>query len=301
MAFQFKQEETVATAIHRVLKEQIAKAAAELQSTPKQIHQGVHNARKCIKKIRSVLRLIRSEIPQHAYRNENIKFRDAARCLASTREAGAMLETFEQLCQNFPELSGEENVFTMRRQILQWRDDTTKLDDGFKGTCAVIASKFHDSSCEIHKIFPSQLNFSSIAAAFKRIYKQGKKARKMVEENFNEESSHEWRKLVKDYYYYSHLFGSSRPEFWQKRSVKLKELSEFLGNYHDLCIFKKLLKTKRYSWGKENCRAFKKIATREQEKLRLAAQQIGAEVYRQTAADFYTEICSHWQMWKKSA
>src|SRR5690606_21626149 len=54
-----------------------------------------HQIRKHCKKLRGLVRLVRSSFPD--YRKENTAFRDAARLLSGVRNAQSMLETCEKL------------------------------------------------------------------------------------------------------------------------------------------------------------------------------------------------------------
>jgi CHAD domain-containing protein len=63
--------------------------------------EAVHEARKDMKKLRSVLRLVRPVIGDSVYRQENRRFRDAGRILSDARDAKVRSTTLEQLSERF--------------------------------------------------------------------------------------------------------------------------------------------------------------------------------------------------------
>src|SRR2546430_1303607 len=59
--------------------------------------KAVHEARKDMKKLRALVRLMRPELGGKAYRRENARFREVARSLSGVRDAKAMLEALDAL------------------------------------------------------------------------------------------------------------------------------------------------------------------------------------------------------------
>lgn len=70
--------------------------------------ESVHSARKDLKKLRSVPRLVCPVIGGERFRTENKRYRDAGRRLSSSRDAEVKLETLVALGERFgEELPGE--------------------------------------------------------------------------------------------------------------------------------------------------------------------------------------------------
>ena len=64
--------------------------------------EAVHGARKDMKKLRTVLRLLRGRLGKRRYRRGNARFRDAARALSGARDAEVKLATLEALRNQLP-------------------------------------------------------------------------------------------------------------------------------------------------------------------------------------------------------
>ena len=96
--YRLKADESLPDAIGRVARGRIDHALDELRgksgSTPE---EAVHEARKDMKKLRALLRLVYAELGKEAFARENACFRDAARELAGARDADVMLATLKAL------------------------------------------------------------------------------------------------------------------------------------------------------------------------------------------------------------
>ena len=66
----------------------------------------MHEARKDMKKLRALLRLVRGELGDRVYAFENTCFRDTARELSGVRDADVMLATLGHLEERYGELPG---------------------------------------------------------------------------------------------------------------------------------------------------------------------------------------------------
>ncbi|NIS31707.1 MAG: CHAD domain-containing protein, partial [Actinobacteria bacterium] len=72
----------------------LAGARADLRpATEQHFDGGIHDARKKLKRLRALLRLVRDDIGDSAYHNENVVLRDTARTLAGMRDAGVLRTT----------------------------------------------------------------------------------------------------------------------------------------------------------------------------------------------------------------
>ncbi|NJK27804.1 MAG: CHAD domain-containing protein [Coleofasciculaceae cyanobacterium SM2_3_26] len=81
--YQLTTKETVSNGIKRVAQEELDRAIAQLSGQTEESHEeAIHDARKRLKKLRALLRLVRDRLGQDAYERENLCFRDAARKLS---------------------------------------------------------------------------------------------------------------------------------------------------------------------------------------------------------------------------
>src|SRR3954462_10466026 len=89
----------LAASVKRVAGEQLGTAAEGLQD-PDDPVEAVHDARKRLKKTRSLLRLARPAMRADAFRAYNRELRDQGRALSGARDADVMVETVDALAEH---------------------------------------------------------------------------------------------------------------------------------------------------------------------------------------------------------
>ena len=93
-AYRIDPAQPVPDEVRRVARGRIDHAIDELRGTSDSTRaEAVHEARKDMKKLRALLRLVRDELGEDVYRRENDCFRDTARTLSGLRDAEVMLAT----------------------------------------------------------------------------------------------------------------------------------------------------------------------------------------------------------------
>src|SRR5262249_47698860 len=85
MAFRFKIDEPIEKGFRRVGAEQIEKARRQLSANADPAAE-VHEARKCMKRARALLRLGRNGLGETVYRAENAQLRSIAQSLSGARD-----------------------------------------------------------------------------------------------------------------------------------------------------------------------------------------------------------------------
>ncbi|MBU2583490.1 MAG: CHAD domain-containing protein [Alphaproteobacteria bacterium] len=95
MAFRFKQKEDIAEGFNRIASGQIKRALREWKKPDRSI--AVHETRKCIKRLRALLRLVKPALPPQVFADENAGLRDIGRLLSVSRDLQVMSETVAEL------------------------------------------------------------------------------------------------------------------------------------------------------------------------------------------------------------
>ena len=75
MAYRLIRGEGVPAGVRRIAREQLQAAVAHLRSRTGSRDEQIHEARKCMKRLRALARLVRTELGNEAYRRENACFR----------------------------------------------------------------------------------------------------------------------------------------------------------------------------------------------------------------------------------
>ena len=102
MAYKLQAVETVRDGLRRCAREQLDRAIEELTTRAHEDPvEAVHDARKALKKARSLLRLSRGTIDSGERRRENAALRKAGRTLSAARDAEVKVQAVDELSQRF--------------------------------------------------------------------------------------------------------------------------------------------------------------------------------------------------------
>src|SRR5919204_968311 len=226
-AYRLRRKESPIAGIRRV-------AEGRADDALDQLHDGVernpgaavHEARKDLKKLRSVLRLVRHDVGDGLYRRENVRFRDAGRALSGARDAQVKLETLAALCERFDDrFAGDELALLAhaleaeRERLADPGGDALALD---RATGAIDAGRDAIADWPLHTD-----DWSLIGPGLKRTYRRGRNRFADVRSEAGDEAIHEWRKRVKDLWYHVRLVRNA-DSVLAKMAAKVHELSDLL-------------------------------------------------------------------------
>jgi CHAD domain-containing protein len=234
-AFRLKEGEPVPSGIRRIARGRIDHALDELNgksdSSPE---ESVHEARKDMKKLRALLRLVRGEIGEKAYRRENDTFRDAARELAGVRDADVMLATLGALEKRYPEEFPAGAAGGLRQALEAHRLRTSA---GARGPASEAAIQMLREARSRVSGWPLERDgIDAFADGLKLTYRRGRRDWRAADKEPSNEHLHEWRKRVKDLWYHSSLLQESWEPVMKALADEAHELSDRLGDDHDLAV-----------------------------------------------------------------
>jgi CHAD domain-containing protein len=298
MPYRFKRKESVPEAVERIVTEQSQRASRELSGGNPDIHQGVHNARKCFKKIRSLLRLIRSDLGKPTYTQENDWFRSAAHQLAGSRDAEAMVETYDLLAESHPEINESAPLRGLRDRLVERRQRIVREQQDLPTRAQELARALDEMPERLRHWPLAHRGFKALGPGLERGYRRGRKAFRSAVESPTDEHFHEWRKRVKDYWYHMRLLRRIWPELMEPRIEELKRLSDLLGDDHDLAVLRGTLNREAAALG-ESAPLLACLAAGQQQRLREQASPLGRRLYASSPSSFAKEYAALWRVWKR--
>jgi CHAD domain-containing protein len=215
--------------IARIARGRIDHARDELRgrtdSTPE---EAVHEARKDMKKLRALLRLVRGELGKPAFARENTCFRDAARELAGVRDADAMLATLKAL-----ELS-DGLGWELRKRIADAH--AAPRSEGREAAARGVVAILKEARGRVGGWPLERDSFAAVADGLERTYRRGRREFADAREEPTTEALHEWRKRVKELWYHHTLLRCAWPPVMEAFGDQAHELSGRLGDDHDLAV-----------------------------------------------------------------
>ena len=237
MAFQLKHGEPVPIAIRRIVAEQLGTGASYLRNAaPSERDEAVHEARKSIKKVRAILRLMSPELGPVAVAG-NTLLRDLARRLSALRDATVLVETLDSLKDQLPADFNPALLGQVREQLAGDRD---KIVQGLIADQlpAAVAFALERLSERVRSWPLRATGFAALAPGLARAFHRGRKGLARVRRNSTVAGFHEWRKRVKDHWYHLRLLEETWTEETRSYERGLKELETCLGDDHNLAVLR---------------------------------------------------------------
>ncbi|MGX6449440.1 CHAD domain-containing protein, partial [Patulibacter sp. S7RM1-6] len=236
MSFRLDLDRPVAETTRRVTQERLERVIDELAGRRSDDPAtAVHEARKDLKRTRSLVRLLRAGVPRKRYRRESAALREVARSLGASRDAAAMVETVDRLRERFagrvPAATFERLRETLQARVPTGAEETSAAIEELRRIDARIAEGALDVD-----------ERAALVAGIARTYDRGRLAFRAADAEPTAELLHEWRKRVKDLWYQQELLGDAWPELLDVQAKEAKALSKVLGDDHDLSELDALLR-----------------------------------------------------------
>jgi len=291
MAYRFKLQEPLAQEVRRVALEQIDLAEEKLTSQD-DIPDAIHNARRSLKRLRALIRLVRPAIGDAAYRRESDRVAGTARLLAGARDLHVMRLTATKLESRFGPLP---NGAGKRLNALLAAEAAAIPSDAGKDGRAQALKRLK----QMRKFFVGHalddLAFAGLAEGLERCYRKGRRGFRDAFRKPSDESFHAWRKSVQRHWRHMQLISRAWPEALSARADEAKELSRLLGEDHDLAIlFAKVTEADPDSLTREDVAAIGTLCRSCQTEIRVLAEPRGARLFAEPAEDLRRRIEAYW-------
>ena len=233
MTYRFKLNETVSTGASRIGIEQIDIAEARLASRD-DIPTAIHDARRCLKRLRALLRLIRPALAESIYRREANRIAGIGKLLADARDQHVMQQTLAKIETRFDTLPKSVGA------------KLAKLMANGGGTRSARAGA-QERRQALDGLEQARKFFAGIRAAADHLRSPGCGRRALLSpgpaQRFvkptrtpSDEAFHEWRKTVQQHWRHMQLISRAWPDVLGGRAGEAKELSRLLGDDHDMRV-----------------------------------------------------------------
>lgn len=240
MAYRIKPHKSAAKQVRRTALERLGKAREALSLPPEHHALGIHEARKRLKEVRALLRLVREPLGD-TFAQENRRLRDINRKLSAMRDASALVESWDALAQVEPALFAKRPIQSVRKRLVM------RVEGGGK-TVAEVHQVLNEVLADVAAaeeavhVWPLPgKGFALVAGGLQRTSADGRKALAAAASSATDAHLHDWRKRVKDHWYHTRLLRRAWPAAFKVRTAMLKDLSELLGQDHDLSMLQELL------------------------------------------------------------
>jgi CHAD domain-containing protein len=300
MGYRLEAAEPIPEGIRRIMLELIDETTANLGDAEADQDKAVHSARKKLKRIRAVLRLVRDEIGEARYQAENICFRDAARRLAGARDSFVMVETVDDLADRYAaELAPDAfdptraqlmaRYQAVRRQLLEKGDAVEKV----LGTLGQARLRLRDLPVDGD-------DFDVFAGGLRRVYRRGRRRMALAYAVGDDpELFHDWRKRVKYLWHQSEILGPAWPSQLEQQAEALHTLSGYLGEDHDLAELNRVIRLESHRFiGDFSLPILLRLIERRRDALQALARPLGRRLYVEKPGAFVARMEGYWRIWE---
>jgi CHAD domain-containing protein len=322
--------EGLATGLRRIALGQLDIAIEMLEGPQGRLtpERRVHEARKALKRLRALLRLVQDELGETTYEREHELLRGCGVRLAKARDAEVLLGTLDGLIERDPKrLGSRRGVQRLRARLQSERDGAAALALADSATHAGVlgdlrAMRVRVSTWEL----ADPGGIEAIEPSLRRLYAKGQRrmarARRTSGERASARRLHEWRKRVKDLRYAMEMLeradadggtrsgkggsakkaGKTRKQARDGASVlrglakRADDLGELLGEEHDLAVLAERVRAEAKvarasgALGPGARKALLKAIARRRGRLRKQALRDGKRLYKRKPKQFIRRV-----------
>ena len=305
-SLQLGESEPLGVGVKRVTMEQLEHAASGFFDRERGLRGAVHESRKSIKRVRSLLRLVRGELPDQIYEFEDESLRDTARLVAEIRSAQGALDAANSIQSLYGDLLAEGTFSDLIRRLAR-RRDLTELnaveDPNLIGRVVRSLERAHNrygswpTDPEAREVYGLGIrdSFEAAGPGLSATYGTGRQTMVRAYQRSAPGDFHEWRKRVKDMRHQMEFLAPLWPEVVVGTAMTLDRLGNILGEDNDLAELMILLRDRPdLSPNPRERSLFRALAQQRRNELQIAAEILGRRVYAESPDSLTARFGEYW-------
>lgn len=297
MAYRLERGELVTKGLKRVVSDEIESAREQLSRGKKTSRDtAIHEARKSIKKVRAVVRLVGDDLGDAAAR-ENARLRDIGRSLSEFRDAAVMIASFDDLTKRYGNKT-VKGLQTVRAGLVRKKSKEAEAED-----VEIVLDYAVSALGKIAKRaarWPLERDgYRAIAPGLEQTYRAGRAALAHVRKNPSAAEYHELRKRVKDHWYHMRLLEGMWTDLMKTYEKSLKDLETWLGEDHNLIVLReKVLAEPEFYSTKNGIELLLDLIERYHKELREQSVAMAERIYEEKPREFRRRMKHLWNAWQ---
>jgi CHAD domain-containing protein len=302
MATPLRQTKAGTTEVQRLLCHHLDQALKALRGPQPLSDAAVHGARKQLKKARADLRLLRKALGPQRYAYENMALRDAARPLTAVRDAKMLMDTLERLVEYGGAQAQAVDLDQVRRALREEYGEVRHrvLQEGH--TLELLEASLRAARVRAKRWSLGRRGWAVLGAGVQRVYRKGREAVAVAQEEPSSEHFHAWRKQVKYLWHQLHVLQPIQLGQLTALADQTHALADALGDEHDLAVLADtcLEDPGRFS----DCATMATLAdliARRRAHLQEQAMTLGHQLYEAKPRVFVDRLRAYWCAWHGKA
>ena len=291
MAFRLKTGQAVSSDIRRIVLNQLDRATLELSSIgDPESDQAIHDARRRVKKIRAIIRLVRPVLDK-AHRADP-ELRRVSKLLAPVADGQGVIETLNQLLKRYRRGLPRKTAAAIRTGLI----DRSRQIDSKASKEGVLEKAQLTLRAERRRVKQWRLSakgFGALAPGLKDSVRRARFAMMTAWLHPTAQHHHTWRRHVKNHWFHVRLLSARCGYRLQPYQRQLEALDGILGEYHNLVLLQEVFVSDSTLSQREVARCLH-IVQRYQTELRRQAQLLGIRVYSEKPRRFVRRVRELW-------
>jgi CHAD domain-containing protein len=291
VGFRLKSGESVSNEVRRIVLRQLDLAASELVSVgDPESDEAVHDARRRVKKIRAIIRLIRPVLDKPHRSDPDL--RRVSKMLAPVADGKGVIDTLNELLHRYRKQLPRKTAAAIRSDLIarEKQIDRKAADDG------VLQEAKRTLRLERERVKQWKLSedgFRAIAPGLKESVRRARAGMVTAWRRPNAANHHTWRRHVKNHWFHVRLLQGRCNGGLQPYQHQLEALDGVLGEYHNLVLLHEVLVSDSTLSRREVARCLR-IVERYQRALRRNAQVLGMRIYDEKPRRFVRRVKHLW-------
>jgi CHAD domain-containing protein len=293
VAFRLKRRASIPSEVRRIVLGQLETAISELHAVgDPQSDDAVHDARRRVKKIRAIIRLVRPVLDK-GYRAVDRDLSTVSRLLAPVADGRGIIETLDGLANRYRRSLPKRTVSAARAGVLR-NGARADREAQTRGVLKVAVGTLRSDRNRVKHWRVRADGFRAIASGLEESYRR---ARRLMIASWSKPKPshfHTWRRYVKDHWFHVRLLEGRCGYHLVTYERRIEALDGVLGEYHNLVLLRDVLVTDA-SLSRAEAAQCLRIVARYQRLLRRHAEILGARIYMERPRRFVRRVRSLWR------
>lgn len=294
MGFRLKAGQTVSSELRRIVLRQLNRAASELTLIgDPESDEAIHDARRRVKKIRAIIRLVRPVLAADGRRTDP-DLRRVSHLLAPVADGQGVIDTLNQLLRRYRGNLPRKTAAAIRSDLIA----RGKRIDSKAAKDHVLEEARATLRAERRRVKHWRLTaegFNAVAPGLKESVRRARLAMVTAWLHPTAAHHHAWRRHVKNHWFHVRLISARCGTHLQPYQRQLEALDGILGEYHNLVLLHEVLVHDSTLSRREIARCLR-IVKRYQHALRRHAQVLGMRIYNEKPRRFVRRVKQLWQL-----
>lgn len=291
MALRFKLDEGLASGTRRMARAQLGIAIKRLREG-KEPERDIHEARKCLKRTRALLRLVRDGLEPGVFEGENRKLAAIGRSLSGVRDLHVLLQTLTRLepASNGSGAPALNDMLVRITELIRQRETTRDAGVSTSASAELAAARKSLAGLDVRG------GTATLQKGLERSYRAGRHALKRALASPDTHTLHELRKQAQHHWRQMSLLHAAWPQALAVRVVAARELSQLLGEEHDLAVLQLACRKGRpLALPDRERRWLNKECKRRRAELRSLIEPRASRLFALTPRIFSKSIAAQWR------